>query len=111
VRFLVDAQLPPRLARWLREQNHEATHVADVGLRHANDSAIWRHAVATSCALISKDQDFAQRRALAAEGPQVVWLRVGNISSADLVALFSEVFADILQALESGETVIEVRQL
>jgi predicted nuclease of predicted toxin-antitoxin system len=41
VKFLVDAQLPPALARWLREAGHEAEHVEFVGLREESDSAIW----------------------------------------------------------------------
>jgi len=28
VRFLVDANLSPRLAEWLQSQGHDATHVA-----------------------------------------------------------------------------------
>ncbi len=30
MRFLVDAQLPPVLARWLCEAGHDARHVEDV---------------------------------------------------------------------------------
>ena len=29
MKFLVDANLPPGLATWLREQAHEAIHVSD----------------------------------------------------------------------------------
>jgi predicted nuclease of predicted toxin-antitoxin system len=29
MKFLVDANLPPGLAAWLRERNHEAIHVND----------------------------------------------------------------------------------
>lgn len=32
MRFLVDAQLPPALARWLTERGHDAVHVLDLGL-------------------------------------------------------------------------------
>lgn len=32
MRFLVDAQLPPALARWLAAQGHEAEHVGDIGM-------------------------------------------------------------------------------
>ena len=42
MKFLVDAQLPPALAYWLREAGHEAAHLEDVGLLHAPDGAIWR---------------------------------------------------------------------
>jgi predicted nuclease of predicted toxin-antitoxin system len=41
VNFLIDAQLPPALARWLREAGHGAAHVEDVGLRNADDVVIW----------------------------------------------------------------------
>jgi predicted nuclease of predicted toxin-antitoxin system len=37
MRFIVDAQLPPALARWLVRQGHEAEHVADRLLATAPD--------------------------------------------------------------------------
>jgi predicted nuclease of predicted toxin-antitoxin system len=36
MRFLVDAQLPPALARWLGERGHSATAVRDAGLRDSD---------------------------------------------------------------------------
>ncbi|MGH7886297.1 MAG: DUF5615 family PIN-like protein [Candidatus Binatia bacterium] len=30
MKFLVDAQLPPRLARWLQAEGHEAAHTRDL---------------------------------------------------------------------------------
>jgi predicted nuclease of predicted toxin-antitoxin system len=44
MKFIVDAQLPPALAHWLREQGHQAEHVTEVGLREADDSPIWHYA-------------------------------------------------------------------
>jgi uncharacterized protein with PIN domain len=32
MRFLVDNQLPPSLARWLRDRGHDAEHVFESGL-------------------------------------------------------------------------------
>jgi predicted nuclease of predicted toxin-antitoxin system len=40
--ILVDAQLPPALARAIGERGHLAEHVADVGLVSADDSVISR---------------------------------------------------------------------
>lgn len=45
MRFLVDAQLPPALARWLVAEGHAAEHVADKGLGAASDAEIWEHAL------------------------------------------------------------------
>ncbi|MDD2894074.1 MAG: DUF5615 family PIN-like protein [Halothiobacillaceae bacterium] len=46
MRFVVDAQLPPVLARFLTENMREdAVHVLDVGLLNASDTAIWTYAL------------------------------------------------------------------
>ncbi|MGH7341852.1 MAG: DUF5615 family PIN-like protein [Candidatus Rokuibacteriota bacterium] len=47
MRFLVDAQLPPALARWLTSHGHEAEHVFDCDLTSADDRTIWRRAIST----------------------------------------------------------------
>jgi predicted nuclease of predicted toxin-antitoxin system len=40
VRFLVDANLSPRLAVSLTEAGHDAVHVADLGMSRATDLGI-----------------------------------------------------------------------
>ena len=67
--FLVDAQLPPGLARWLADQGHSAQHVNDVGLAGAEDSVIWNHALGVDAIVVTKDEDFAERTARTAVGP------------------------------------------
>ena len=42
--FLVDAQLPPALARWIATTGHQAAHVFDLGFHTANDPMIWERA-------------------------------------------------------------------
>ncbi len=108
MRFLVDAQLPPALARWLAAQDHEAVHVRDLGLEAASDTAIWDHAAAMSYAILTKDEDFAQRKALADGGPLVIWIRLPNTRRRDLLAWFESVLPEILIAIERGESLIEV---
>ena len=61
MRFIVDAQLPPALARWLTAQGYEAEHVFDVGLAEAPDAVIWRRATENVAVVVSKDDDFALR--------------------------------------------------
>jgi len=42
MRFLVDAQLPPALARFLAENMREdAIHVVDIGLPNTTDNVIY----------------------------------------------------------------------
>lgn len=40
MKFLVDAQLPPALARWLVVQGFRAEHVMDIEMDAASDEAI-----------------------------------------------------------------------
>lgn len=108
MRFLVDAQLPPALARWLATKGHEAEHVADKSMQAASDSAIWNYALASSAAIVTKDEDFAQRKVLAATGPAVVWIRLPNTRRRDLLAWFETILPDVVAALARGETLIEV---
>ena len=108
MRFLVDAQLPPALASWLAAQGHEAAHVADLGMQAASDATIWDHALASSSAIVTKDEDFAQRKVLAGNGPAVVWIRLPNTRRRDLLAWFAMVLPDVVAALARGEALIEV---
>jgi predicted nuclease of predicted toxin-antitoxin system len=108
MRFLVDAQLPPALARWLAAEGHEAEHVSDCGLSGAADPAIWDHAASVDAVIVTKDEDFAQRKTLDREGPRVVWIRLPNTRRRELLVWFEMVLPRLLQALERGETLIEI---
>lgn len=108
MRFIVDAQLPPALARWLAEQGHQADHVIDHDLQSATDRQIWDFALNNACAIVTKDEDFAQRRALTELGPSIVWVRLPNSRCRDLLDWFGQVLPDVIDALDRGETIVEV---
>ena len=78
MRFLVDAQLPPALARWLGVHGCAATAVRDVGLRESDDGSIRNFALEGDWVLITKDEDLVERALESREGPSIVWLRIGN---------------------------------
>ena len=108
MRFLVDAQMPPRLARRLTELGHEAVHVAEIGLVSAPDRQIWDSVIERAAILVTKDQDFAIARAAASEGPTIIWVRLGNTNNETLIARFVKALDSISAAVERGDTVIEL---
>jgi len=108
MRFLVDAQLPPALARWLEDHGHTAQHVADLGMISADDREIWDYARHASAVILTKDEDFTYRRALATSGPPVIWIRRGNTSRRELLIWFEPLLPDIIEAPVRGEVLIEV---
>lgn len=108
MKFLVDAQLPPALAAWLREQGHEAQAVREVGLREAHDEIIWAYAQQTGAAILTKDEDFAMRCEQVAAGPVIVWLRIGNASNKALRVWLEPRIAGIIQLVGQGSRLVEV---
>ncbi len=108
MRFLVDAQLPPALARWLQAQGHEAKAVREVGLREANDSAIWAFAEQGAWIVVTKDDDFAERALRHQGGPQVIWLRIGNCVNRVLFDWIEPLFPSLLGEIAAGQPLVEV---
>jgi len=82
VTFIIDAQLPPALARSLRALGCEAFAVRELGLRDATDALLWNYALQYGAAIVTKDEDFAQRCLSSQAQPVIIWLRVGSSSNA-----------------------------
>lgn len=109
MRFLIDAQLPPALARVLGEHGHVAEHVNDIGPGDAPDRELWQYALDQRAVIITKDEDFARMAAVGGESPTVVWVRVGNTRRAALLAWFEPLIERIVSMVERGDRVIELR--
>jgi predicted nuclease of predicted toxin-antitoxin system len=109
MRFLVDAQLPPALARWLSDRGHDAQHVCDIELDAASDHVVWSHAERHAAVLITKDEDFAAMALRAHRGPAIVWLRLGNTTRSEILAVFEDMLPRITALLERGERIVEIR--
>ncbi len=109
MRFLIDAQLPPALAKLLEAHGHIAEHVADIGLRHARDSPIWAYAMAHQAIIITKDEDFPQRMRQTQSSPVILWLRIGNTSRRALLQWFEPLLPQIETLITQGDRLIEIR--
>ncbi|MEO6846905.1 MAG: DUF5615 family PIN-like protein, partial [Chthoniobacterales bacterium] len=103
------AQLPPLLAEELRKVGCDAVAVREIGLQQAKDSEIWNYALQNQAAIVTKDEDFAERCLHASNPPVVIWLRVGNVINPALLKWFMPMFPAIMARLEAGDKLIEVR--
>jgi predicted nuclease of predicted toxin-antitoxin system len=109
VRFLVDAQLPPSLARALNKAGHNAKHVSAAALLSATDAKIWKYAKKEKRAIVTKDQDFAAFRGNAKDEPAVLWLRMGNVTNAVLERRLITALPQAVTAIDNGEKLVEIR--
>jgi len=80
MKLLFDQNLSLRLPRLLADIYADSLHVREVGLRDADDAAIWNYAKQHGFTIISKDSDFQQRSLLYGSPPKFIWLRAGNCS-------------------------------
>jgi len=76
VRFLVDENLPPRLAKLLTTAEHDGVHVRDLEAAHAPDSRVMTLAATEDRVIVSADTDFGALLAHArATKPSVILVR------------------------------------
>ena len=80
-----------------------------IGLGGATDARIWRRARLDRAVLMTKDQDFVALAKLSRQPAPVIWVRLGNATNRALWAALRPMLADIVDAIDAGERVVEVR--
>ena len=95
MKLLFDENLSPRLVQLLGDLFPDSVHVRDVGLNAADDVLVWKYAQENSLTICSKDSDMHQRSFVLGFPPKVVWVRLGNCSTADVEELVRRYFTAI----------------
>ena len=90
MKLLFDENLSAKLVTRLAAEFPESMHVKTLGLRGAADRAIWEHAKEHGFTTVSKDDDFRQKAFLLGAPPKVVWLALGNSSTAVVATLLGQ---------------------
>ena len=90
-RFLVDAHLPFRLVRLLRERGHDALHTSELPKGNATpDEEINSISLQEERVVVTKDADFVQSLILHGKPYKLLLISTGNISNHALETLFLE---------------------
>ena len=108
MRFLIDTNLPPAMAEWLRAKGHQAEHAAIALSPTAKDSEIWVLALATGATVMTKDQDYVDL-AQGSNVGSVVLVRCGNMKLKDFQPWFEARLPAIVALLHDGERIVEAR--
>ena len=100
MKFLIDAQLPARLARYLNEAGHDALHTSELpdGNR-TTDAQIAERADGDERIVVTKDQDFRDSHLLTRSPRRLLVVATGNITNVALLALFEANLDAIVGAL------------
>lgn len=95
MRLLFDENLSSRLVGALADQFPDSSHVNLVGLGGSTDQQIWVYAREHGFAVISKDDDFRSLSLVNGAPPKVIWLRIGNASTAGIEAFIRSALVKI----------------
>jgi predicted nuclease of predicted toxin-antitoxin system len=108
MKFLVDAQLPIRLARLLQEEGHDTIHTKELPQQNATpDSMINSLSIQQERVVITKDSDFVDSFLTMQQPYKLLLVTTGNIRNSDLEKLFAANLPTIIDLL-SQHTYIEL---
>ncbi len=84
MKLLFDHHLSRKLVGRLEDQFPGSSHVAFHGLADAEDVDIWAFAGREGYTIVTKDSDFNDLSALRGVPPKVIWVRIGNCTTAEV---------------------------
>jgi predicted nuclease of predicted toxin-antitoxin system len=107
MRFLVDECLSPATASALRESDHDAIHVTDLGLAGRPDEEVMAAALADGRVIVSADTDFGELLARSNTAlPSVVLFRGAQVAPLALAGLLLANLDRFEADLERGAIVV-----
>lgn len=99
--FLVDQQLPSRLASHLGDRGHDARHVKQYpGGTTLGDAEIAEIADLEGRMVVTKDEDFRVLHLTRQRPARLLIITCGNIATSDLLALLDRNFTDLTLAVD-----------
>jgi predicted nuclease of predicted toxin-antitoxin system len=84
VRLLFDENLAPHLAAAFQHYFPGSTHVHLAGLGSALDDEVWNYARDNGFTIVTKDADYHERSLIHGYPPKVIWVRLGNVTTAQI---------------------------
>jgi predicted nuclease of predicted toxin-antitoxin system len=106
VNFIVDAQLPRRIASWLRDHGHDALHTLDLPeANRTTDASILALAATENRVVVTKDADFVDSFMLQRQPEKLLLVSTGNITNAELERILIPNLTGIVAALEVADFV------
>jgi predicted nuclease of predicted toxin-antitoxin system len=90
MKFIVDAQLPVRLARFLQSAGYSTIHTKDLPLANATpDAEINDISIQQERIVVTKDTDFFDSFLIRQQPYKLLLVSTGNITNAELEVLFA----------------------
>jgi predicted nuclease of predicted toxin-antitoxin system len=97
MKFVIDAQLPKKMAEWLRSAGCDAMHTLDLpNGNRTTDKQLVAFADSEGRVVVTKDDDFVDSHLLHGQPAKLLLVSTGNIRNRDLEALTVPLIPNLL---------------
>jgi predicted nuclease of predicted toxin-antitoxin system len=104
MKFLVDAQLPVRLARFLQASGYDTLHTKDLPQQNATlDTQINDISIEQGRVVITKDSDFVDSFMTIQKPSKLLLVSTGNIRNSELEAVFKNNLSTLVDLLQNND--------
>ena len=106
MKFLLDAQLPKKLAHFLNFNKHDTLHTLDLPQKNlTKDSEVNTVSISERRVVVSKYRDFVESIIISKKTNNLLYINTGNITNTQLQELFRKNLDYIVMELEKSRFV------
>jgi len=103
MKLLFDQNISYRITKKLQSYFIDCHHVSDCGLLDCEDPEIWQYAKDNNFAIVTFDSDYFDISLINGHPPKVIWIRTGNLSTAEIAQLMIDNKETINAFLDSDD--------
>ena len=104
MKFLVDAQLPVRLAKFLQVKGYDTLHTRDLPQQNAtSDTTINDISIEQERIVITKDADFVDSFLTVQKPFKLLLVSTGNIRNVELEKIFNDNLSALISLMQDNE--------
>lgn len=100
MKLLFDQNISFRAIKGIQDLFPLAKQVRELGLENYTDRQIWEFAQKENYTIVTYDSDFFDLNLILGFPPRIIWLRIGNASTEDIISLFRQNFELITEFLK-----------
>ncbi|KKU29310.1 MAG: hypothetical protein UX80_C0005G0005 [Candidatus Amesbacteria bacterium GW2011_GWA2_47_11b] len=107
-KFLLDANLSPETAEYLRSLGYQAESIQEQGLGNLTDEQVVQKAINEGSVIVTFDRDFSQSWYLSYQGKiSIVWLRLKKQTVEHVNVVLGDILEQVTEE-EFKETLIAI---
>ena len=115
MKLLFDQNISYRILKILLDRFDGSIHIRAAGLDNATDHFIWKYAKDHAFTIVTFDSDFSDIATVRGHPPKVIWLRLKDTSTRNIVKVMSvqaDMIADFISDPANSEIAcLELRDI